>query len=433
MKHLKHLFLPLQKAIIDKRPLVSGTLELPATNFSLFYKIAREGHAARHVNFTNATSDELEQLAQTCQPATFGRNDKDVMDETYRKAGKMDLDVFSTPLVYEYTDIVKIVRDCLLDGTDSLRKLKVEPYKLNVYGKGSFFKPHVDTPRGEKMFGSLVLVFPTPHEGGALLIRHRGQEWSFDSAAELSTAPPSSIGYVAFFSDVEHEVAPVVSGHRITLTYNLHFDDEPAPVTSPEPAPLVQAANERSICAAFEALLENPEFLPDGGVLGFGLQHVYQIKGKGDPSLGHVYGLLKGSDAALYRAAHSLGFEPVLYLYYKQDGDAGLIDRVLDFESCGELEAPIRFLLYHEGVAIRLNRKIVTPVNWVTPVTTFNSLSSAYVHYGNEASLGMAYGNLCLIVRIGKMGERMLYPTVAQLKQECREARERSPERFRYN
>jgi hypothetical protein len=195
----------------------------------------------------------------------------------------------------------RIVRDCLLHGHDSERELKVELCKLNFYGtclvtssrhelgrvqvaapgKGSFFKPHVDSPRSEKMFGSLVLVFPTPHEGGALLIRHGGKEWTIDSAAELSTAPPSSIGYAAFSSDVEHEVAPVVSGHRITLTYNLHFDDDGrAPVTASvsEPAPPLQPAMERSICAAFEALLENPEFLPDGGVLGFGLQHVYQFK-----------------------------------------------------------------------------------------------------------------------------------------------------------
>jgi hypothetical protein len=153
MNHPKPSFLPLREAIIDKRPFVSGTLKLPATHFSLFYKIAREGHAARfegtmrlggwpltnfrpqrHVDFTNATSDELEQLAQACQPATFGRNDEDVMDETYRKAGKMDLELFSAPLVYDYTDVVKIVRDCLLDGTDSVRKLKVELHKLNVYG-----------------------------------------------------------------------------------------------------------------------------------------------------------------------------------------------------------------------------------------------------------------------------------------------------------
>jgi hypothetical protein len=29
---------------------------------------------------------------------------------------------------------------------------------------------------------------------------------------------------VAFFGDIEHEIAPVTSGHRITLTYNLYFD-----------------------------------------------------------------------------------------------------------------------------------------------------------------------------------------------------------------
>ncbi|KAI0294544.1 hypothetical protein BC826DRAFT_1137333 [Russula brevipes] len=116
------------------------------------------------------------------------------------------------------------MRSCAISfsGTDRYA-VKVELYKLNFYGQGAFFKPNVDTPRGKKMFGSLVLVFPTPHEGGALLARHRGTEWTFDSAAELSAAPPSSIGYAAFLSDVEHEVAPVLSGHRITLTYNLYY------------------------------------------------------------------------------------------------------------------------------------------------------------------------------------------------------------------
>jgi hypothetical protein len=256
------------------------------------------------------------------------------------------------------------------------------------------------------MFGSLVLVFPTPHEGGALLVRHRRKEWTFDSAAELSTAPPSSIGYAAFFSDVEHEVAPVLSGHRITLTYNLHFDDEGCAASVPEPAPPLQAERERIICAAFEALIENPISLPDGGILGFGLQHVYQFK----KDIGHVYGLFKGSDAALYRAVRSLGFEPVLYLYYEYDGDAGLIDHVLDFNSGGEFWNPVEFVHSQGGIAIRLETDDITPVDWVTPVTTFNCLSSTYVAFGNEASLELAYGHLCLIVRIGKVGERMRYP-----------------------
>ena len=75
------------------------------------------------------------------------------------------------------------------------------------------------------MFRSLVIVFPTLHEGGALLLRHRGHEWIFDSGQALAAKDTPSIGYAAFFSDIEHEVAPVTSGHRITLTYNLYFDD----------------------------------------------------------------------------------------------------------------------------------------------------------------------------------------------------------------
>ncbi|KAH9984429.1 hypothetical protein BJV77DRAFT_1037700, partial [Russula vinacea] len=58
------------------------------------------------------------------------------------------------------------------------------------------------------MFGSLVIVFPTPHEGGALRLYHRGQEWIFDSDQALAAKGKPSIGYVTFFNDIEHEVTP---------------------------------------------------------------------------------------------------------------------------------------------------------------------------------------------------------------------------------
>jgi 2-oxoglutarate-Fe(II)-dependent oxygenase superfamily protein len=306
-------------------------------------------------------------------------------------------------------------------------------------GRGSFFKPHVDTPRGEKMFGSLVVVFPTPHEGGALLIRHRGQEWTFDSSSALSTAPPSSVGYIAFFSDVEHEVTPVVSGHRVTLTYNLYFDDDDgcgrAPVgeltSEPVTFPAQVESKEQGFRTALSTLLENAEFLPDGGMLGFGLRHVYQVEGGG--GLDHVYGLLKGSDATVYRAVRALGFEPVLYLYYekRQCGfsftAAGLIDRVIKRES--EVEDFIGELPNYGGFVISLlgvrEPRVFEELHWVTPVTTFNRQSSAYAMYGNEAALGLAYGDVSLIMRIGKAGERLAYPTVAQLKAEWEEKRQR--------
>ena len=71
------------------------------------------------------------------------------------------------------------------------------------------------------MFGSLVLVFPTPHEGGALMLRHEGKEWTFDAARVLSATSHYAlkrVAYIAFFSDVEHEVLPVTSGYRVTST-----------------------------------------------------------------------------------------------------------------------------------------------------------------------------------------------------------------------
>ena len=295
------------------------------------------------------------------------------------------------------------------------------------------------------MFGSLVVVFPTPHEGGALHLRHRGQEWTFDSATALSTARPSSVGYIAFFSDVEHEVTPVVSGHRVTLTYNLYFDDDswrelaPAGNLTSEPVtfPAQVETKEQGFRTALSALLENPEFLPDGGMLGFGLQHVYQVEG--GRGLDHVYGLLKGSDATVYRAVRALGFEPVLYLYFESkrlegmyDNDfleAGLIDRVIQIEAGAVQSSFIEELLNHGGFAIRLEGEWGEPVvhealHWVTPVTTFNRQSSAYAAYGNNASLGLAYGDVCLIVRLGKAGERLAYPTVAQLKEEWFEKRQ---------
>lgn len=59
---------------------------------------------------------------------------KNVLDETYRKAGKMDSEKFAPMLDLSQTDIMKIVRGYLLEGTQSTLGIKAELYKLNVYG-----------------------------------------------------------------------------------------------------------------------------------------------------------------------------------------------------------------------------------------------------------------------------------------------------------
>jgi hypothetical protein len=169
--------------------------------------------------------------------------------------------------------------------------------------------------------------------------------------------------------------------------------------------------NEGALLEAFTALLENPEFLADGGMLAFGLRHVYLIEG----DLEHVYSILKGSDVIVYRSVRALGYEPVLYLYYERDWtdppEGVIIDRVINFE--GQVayhdDLDLDSIIGKEG-GIRVTQKAGAgggrrareQMEWVTPVTTFNRQ-------------GALNGNVCLVVRIGKAGDRLGYTTVAEL------------------
>ena len=319
-------------------------------------------------------------------------------------------------------------------------RVNVHPLPLGTMllcvGKGSFFKPHVDAPRGNKVFGSLVVAFPSPHEGGALLFRHRGHEWTFDSGKALAAAKNDSepsIGYVAFFSDIEHEVALVTSGHCITLTYHLYFDDggpvSPNDVANPKHLTSPQLVNKDAYRVAFTALLEDPEFLADGGTLAFGLRHVYPIK----DDLKHVYSVLRGSDAVVYESALDLGYEPVLYVHYETGESLGrgvMINKELYFyweDSLPQDDGVLQILKNEGGIPVcRADEEMEDDpqlgapeyVEWVTPTTTFNCRKDAFVSYGvsgDEPTLEWAYGDVCLVIRIGKVGNRLAYPTHAQL------------------
>jgi len=72
---------------------------------------------------------------QECDPASFGRNQENVFDESYRKAGKLDRDHFSCYFDPERSKLIKTIRSNLLEGHDEKREIEVELYKLNVYGR----------------------------------------------------------------------------------------------------------------------------------------------------------------------------------------------------------------------------------------------------------------------------------------------------------
>lgn len=160
------------------------------------------------------------------------------------------------------------------------------------------------------MIGSLVLVYPTAHTGGALVFRHQGQEWTFDSAASVQEGAPA-FGYAAFHGDVEHEVLPVTSGYRVTVTYNIYLDD-----TDTLPSPVDDAVSVTSDFAEQpQHLLDDPYSMSQGDYVGFGLRHAYPVQ-SGKRDVQQFIELLQGSNAAVLHAARDAGLCTRLHVAY---------------------------------------------------------------------------------------------------------------------
>jgi hypothetical protein len=122
-----------------------------------------------------------------------------------------------------------------------------------------FFKAHVDTPRSDTQFGSLVVSLPCYHEGGQLIVRHAEHAVTFDWGA--SNGGAESIQWAAFYSDCEHEVLEVTEGHRVTLTYNLYFTPGLGDLAGNCP---VMEAKSLPLLKKVQEALAQPAFMQDG-------------------------------------------------------------------------------------------------------------------------------------------------------------------------
>lgn len=82
-------------------------------------------------------------LQLSCQPATFGLNQKDVFDETYRKAGKLDAGKFLWGFNPDTGNFVSELASGLFPWGSLDKGIRFELYKLNVYGISRYFLDHV--------------------------------------------------------------------------------------------------------------------------------------------------------------------------------------------------------------------------------------------------------------------------------------------------
>ncbi|KAH9480110.1 hypothetical protein JR316_0006707 [Psilocybe cubensis] len=383
----------------------SGAVSLTETTSKLYYTTINGSEGK--IDFSKPTDDQLAALAGSCQKATFGVEKQDVLDETYRKAGKLDATQFAINFSPLTGGILDTIRDSLLGSQIEGNSIEVELYKLNVYGPGSFFKSHVDTPRNENMFGSLVVVLPTVHEGGSLIVRHAGNEQVFDTALAVRSDNIPKAAFVAFYSDVEHEVTLVTSGYRVTLTYNLYLTK-----TSSKPLkPLSMTADYiEKLKQSLAALLADPNVLPNGGLLGFSLAHRYPIDPK-KTELSNLIECLKGSDADTLSICKSLSIDVSLKaIYYPPKGyrtGSCLVDQFVDFQDCLYEDDIVEYLAHAYNAKVIHHKYIkCTPIVWIKKPAKSNFFKTNYLAHGNEPALEFTYADVCLVANIDSAAKR---------------------------
>ncbi|MFK7890505.1 MAG: 2OG-Fe(II) oxygenase [Granulosicoccus sp.] len=177
------------------------------------------------------------ELARITSPAPFGKGRETLLDSKVRDVGEVkaskvrfDKRVWNR----ELKPLLETMREQL--GLPEGR-LSTKLDKLLVYGPGQFFKPHKDTERSDDMIGTLVVILPSKHKGGALIVSHQGETRRF----MVREAAKPLLRLFAFYASCEHEVRPVTEGYRVALSFELRFKRVKSSVQTQAPEALMQA------------------------------------------------------------------------------------------------------------------------------------------------------------------------------------------------
>ena len=200
----------LARLLDDSEPAGSFSAQLLAPAHFLQLEVTGAGLVSLPVR-----APQAKKLVAVARPAMFGRGEKTLTDAAVRDTWEITPDRITlggpgwTALMNE---VLEHLRDEL--GLPPATRLRAEPHSMLVYGKGQFFLPHQDSEKDDAMVGTLVVSLPSAHTGGELVVSHAGESKAYRASKQELT-------FVAFYADCRHEVTPVRSGHRVTLTFNL--------------------------------------------------------------------------------------------------------------------------------------------------------------------------------------------------------------------
>jgi hypothetical protein len=235
--------------------------------------------------------EQASQLCQLGRRASFGRGAETVTDPKVRDTWEIPRSLVRIEWSDTFEAMLDEVRDGL--GLPSGCELVADFHSMLVYEPGQFFVAHQDSEKDDAMVATLVVTLPATYTGGSLVVEHGGETTTYRGSKVALTL-------VAFYADRRHEVRPVTSGHRITLTYNLLLRGD----TSRPVALDGETVSELARCLGehFSTRVTNPYRDADADPpsrLVYLLDHEYTARGLSWPRL-------KGADAhraSLLRAA----------------------------------------------------------------------------------------------------------------------------------
>lgn len=163
------------------------------------------------------SSADAKRLIARASQAPYGLGTATIVDTDIRRVWQLEPSQFVLRNAAWKERLASVV-DAIKNDFGIRGKVNAELYKLLVYEKGSFFKPHRDTEKIPGMFGTLVVCLPSRHAGGTLILEHDGQSKQIDFGSKDSEFQTQ---YAAFYADCRHEITPVTSGYRVCLVYNL--------------------------------------------------------------------------------------------------------------------------------------------------------------------------------------------------------------------
>ena len=174
--------------------------------------------------------EQAEKLKGLCHTAPYGKGAETLVNTDVRKCWELDSDQlsFATNDWQNYINKILVGAVKEFDLADS--ELSAEFYKLLLYEEGGFFLPHQDGEKIDNMIATLIVALPSEHEGGQLIISHADQEKVIDFSDDQNL---SLFQHALFYADCQHEIKPVLSGHRLCLIYNVAVKGEGAFNASP--------------------------------------------------------------------------------------------------------------------------------------------------------------------------------------------------------